>query len=591
MLGNRLVIGLDYGTTYTGVSFCETSDTNVMEERIQIVQDWPSAHTMVGTKEKVPSEIAYLPDGIRWGSLIPPHVSRHMWTKLELDSPKLGEAEKIRRELSAMTVGGSTVRHPVDVVAAFLKEVKDHLLKNLDRQYGPELWRTLPITLVVTVPAVWSDAAKDRTMRAVSQAGFDTSAFPQLKRIVTTTEPEAAAIYTIKSVKGSAQDDALKVGDGFVVCDMGGGTVDLISYRIAEIEPTSVEEASVGTGDQCGGSFVDRGFLTWLETKLGMGDFVKIAGCSAAELSRTSLPPKLGRMMQEFSLTAKSGFSGTEEYYLRLPAPLSGIDDEDRDMCDGEILLKASDIVIMFEFSLRRTLELLKEQLKAAERSGHVKIKYVFMVGGFAESPYMHDQIKSMAGEYSSVQVIRPAYAWSAIVRGAAAKGLESDGRTSVKFRKCRRNYGTMCNVVFRSGYHREADSYICQFSGIKRARSQMNWLIVKGQELSSSAEIHGTMSLCSDFWPGSRRIVHLGLFSADVDKAPTRLNENVHKVAELVIDVSTVPESEFVVHRSPSSAVYHVLSIEVEISVHSALEYSMRINGIKYGSITADYA
>jgi len=35
-------------------------------------------------------------------------------------------------------------------------------------------------------------------------------------------EPEAAALYTLSSF-----DHSFKVGDSFVVCDAGGGTVDL----------------------------------------------------------------------------------------------------------------------------------------------------------------------------------------------------------------------------------------------------------------------------------------------------------------------------------------------------------------------------
>jgi molecular chaperone DnaK (HSP70) len=55
---------------------------------------------------------------------------------------------------------------------------------------------------VVTVPAVWIDVAKARTLEAVDKAGFNTLVFPQLKSILMTTEPEAAAIYTIKSLRG-----------------------------------------------------------------------------------------------------------------------------------------------------------------------------------------------------------------------------------------------------------------------------------------------------------------------------------------------------------------------------------------------------
>lgn len=45
-------------------------------------------------------------------------------------------------------------------------------------------------------------------------------------------EPEAAALYTLHSL-----DFALEEGDAFVVCDAGGGTVDLISYEVEEVHP------------------------------------------------------------------------------------------------------------------------------------------------------------------------------------------------------------------------------------------------------------------------------------------------------------------------------------------------------------------
>jgi hypothetical protein len=263
-----------------------------------------------------------------------------MWTKLELDGPKTGEVARIREEL-AITDANANRDPAKKVIADFLSKVKEHLISNLDCQYGTSLWRNLPITLVVTFPAVWSDSAKDRTLQAVPKAGFNENDLPMLKRIVTITEPEAATIYTMKSLRGTVQEADLQVNDGFVLCDLGGGTADLISYRIASMEPTIVEEATVGTGDQCEGSFVDRSFLFWLEERLGTADFTKITGCPADQVCRTLVTPKLGKMLQEFTVTAKSGFSGEEEYYLRLPAPLSAIEeDERRGICDGEIRMR-----------------------------------------------------------------------------------------------------------------------------------------------------------------------------------------------------------------------------------------------------------
>lgn len=59
------------------------------------------------------------------------------------------------------------------------------------------------------------------------------------------TEPEAAAIYALDTMDPTE----LKVGDTFVLCDAGGGTVDLISYTVAALKPhLRVDEPTYGTG-------------------------------------------------------------------------------------------------------------------------------------------------------------------------------------------------------------------------------------------------------------------------------------------------------------------------------------------------------
>jgi hypothetical protein len=323
------------------VSFCETSNAGPQDHHVEVIHDWPACHTKIGTKEKVPSEVAYLDDGtVKWGSTITPSTKRHMWTKLRLEATQGGEIAKIVQELKSSAEGDG--KQPVDIVADFLAYVRAHLVQNLDNRYGKELWRTLSITLVITVPAVWSDAAKNRTLQAVQQAGLTSSHFPRLENTIITTEPEAAAIYTLKTLRGTAQESKVKVGDGFTVCDLGGGTVDLISYRVAGLDPIVLEEATVGIGDQCGGSVVDRNFLRWLERRLGTSDFISIAGCRSEDVPRTSLSKKAAIMLQDFTLEVKSGFSGVETNVLRLPAPLSALDDDEaRGISDGEITVAA----------------------------------------------------------------------------------------------------------------------------------------------------------------------------------------------------------------------------------------------------------
>lgn len=60
----------------------------------------------------------------------------------------------------------------------------------------------------------------------------------------------------------------IKVGDTFVLCDAGGGTVDLISYRVSALRPLlEIEEASPGSGSLCGSSFLNRIFQKRLYDK------------------------------------------------------------------------------------------------------------------------------------------------------------------------------------------------------------------------------------------------------------------------------------------------------------------------------------
>jgi hypothetical protein len=509
------------------VSYCETSDTGLNENHIEVVNNWPSRHTKIGTKEKVPSEIAYSPDGAQWGSLIPPNVPRHMWTKLQLDRPQTGEAAKVIKE--QQLVAQSLDKQPVDIIADFLEHVKDHLLKTLDEEYRREIWSTLPITLVVTVPAVWSDAAKDRTLQAVRQSGFDSACFPTLEKTVLATEPEAAAIYTIKTLRGTTQDQRLVVDDGFIICDMGGGTVDLISYRVAKLHPTIVEEATVGAGAQCGGSFVDRAFIQWLERRLGADHFLKIAECLSEDIPRTSLTPKLGRMVQDFTLEAKTGFSGNETNFLRLSAPLNAIEEDTaRGISDGEILIKPEDMIEMFQFPIQKTCDLIDGQIEQMQQTDNVKLKYVFMVGGFSESPYVYSKIKEFV-ETKGLKTIRPAYAWSAVVRGAAAKGLEGDGHLPIRNRKCRRHYGTACHIPFISGSHMETDSFVCQYKGHKRAGNQISWHLKKGQDLSTTKLPHASLPMYACFWPHENRTMTVQLCATDIDNAPRRQNHVGH--------------------------------------------------------------
>lgn len=133
-------------------------------------------------------------------------------------------------------------------------------MQTLEKEYGLVSIPSIRVHVVVTVPAIWSDVAIRRTVEALKRAwGTDSKRHPW--RVSTLTEPEAAAIYVLQQMpKHEPPTYEMKEKDCIMVVDAGGGTVDLITYRIHSLTPLRIEEAVPGAGGACGGAFLDERF-------------------------------------------------------------------------------------------------------------------------------------------------------------------------------------------------------------------------------------------------------------------------------------------------------------------------------------------
>ena len=100
----------------------------------------------------------------------------------------------------------------MDAVSDYLTQIYKHTMDTLTRRYGETFMSMTKVQFVLTVPAVWSDSAKNATLQAAERAGMGN--MHDLKLI---SEPEAAAVYTLRAI----QPNHLKIGDNFIVCDAG----------------------------------------------------------------------------------------------------------------------------------------------------------------------------------------------------------------------------------------------------------------------------------------------------------------------------------------------------------------------------------
>ncbi|MGN6105444.1 MAG: Hsp70 family protein [Kofleriaceae bacterium] len=103
--------------------------------------------------------------------------------------------------------------------------------------------------VLVTVPASFDPVARELTVVAAREAGFD--------RITLLEEPQAA-FYAYLAARGDAWRKDLEPGDVVLVCDIGGGTSDFSLIQVADEDGTlALERIAVGDHILLGGDNMD----------------------------------------------------------------------------------------------------------------------------------------------------------------------------------------------------------------------------------------------------------------------------------------------------------------------------------------------
>lgn len=238
-----LVVGIDFGTTYTGVAYAHSltgtrsnlgnpsrsqAKLDEIADKVIVVKQWPGSELF---EDKTPTIIAYRDGRISaWGGR-----AKNLDTASKIKYFKLGLQEGAGAHYSANTTDHSSIsllggflddhnwRHPelpnksaVDYTEEFFRQLKRHVLNDvLPRHLSDELLQNEHISYAITVPAIWTDKAKNLTIQAAERAGIPTNG------LFIVSEPEAAALFCVITCRGVV----FQPGERFVVCDAGGGTV------------------------------------------------------------------------------------------------------------------------------------------------------------------------------------------------------------------------------------------------------------------------------------------------------------------------------------------------------------------------------
>lgn len=244
-------------------------------EDINIISTWPGPGKDVAGTWKTPTRIAYRTEnpelnGNKWGFEVGPKLRSYSWTKLLLD--RHAETGDFDDPALKDLAGTGLMRLPdhrnaQGVCQDFLSEIYTYTVTLLKKQITPETFNVTPMECWITLPAIWSDQAKHATLVAAKAAGFGSR---PMDVISTIAEPEAAAIATLKKYIGPKSLNSVKVrgsgpfrlvlimvidfsqpGENILICDCGGGTVDVTTYTINQTTPRmEFSELCVGVGKE-----------------------------------------------------------------------------------------------------------------------------------------------------------------------------------------------------------------------------------------------------------------------------------------------------------------------------------------------------
>ncbi|XP_052807091.1 heat shock 70 kDa protein 12A-like [Mya arenaria] len=369
----------------------------------------------------------------------------------------------------------------LDVFAAAIQFLKDHLLARLKNRSND--FRPTDIDWVLTVPAIWEDAAKQFMIIAADQAGIPGD------QLTLAYEPEAAAVFCkeIKvdlSTEGNQASELKSFSEGskFMIIDLGGGTADITVHEVQN--DRTLAALAAPSGGPWGGTLVDGQLDKFLIGLFGKDVIDKF--------SEDCKPDKLD-MDRMVEIKKRQIDSSSDKVHIKLPNELFDLyrelnnKDFDKSLLETDFsqtvsktrdrLHVANKIFLdMFKESKEKLINHVEAQLR---RTDLRNVKTIMMVGGFSESEIMQEAIKERFKD-KGYEVIVPEQAGLAVVKGAVIYGHNPD---SICSRKMPFTYGISTAVPFEDNLHARVHRYV-RADGKEMCEDIFKTFTVKGEKV-----------------------------------------------------------------------------------------------------------
>ncbi|KAG2203902.1 hypothetical protein INT47_007485 [Mucor saturninus] len=319
----------------------------------------------------------------------------------------------------------------INAIASYLKALHENILQTMAKKYGKE---DTVFRYCLTVPTIWSDKTKKSMRDAAVLAGIiKTHDHPC--RLMLVNEPEAAAMFYTKDPYFVEKFPKKKIIRA-LVCDAGGGTVDMATYEMIKDNTGndySINEKTPGSGGICGASFLDDNFRVLIKKK-------------CYDLDIRVSDHGMEQMVNQFAVDIKDRFLATDSKNIEIFIPPGDkLDIYPRlEVTPNELSAQ------VFEPVTEKVLELIRNQHKLSNPApinpdNPEALDVIILTGGLGQSKYLQKKVQDY---YKDIIVYSPFMYDQSVVRGAVAIALNPN---IITHRITRRSYGIEVLLPFNS--------------------------------------------------------------------------------------------------------------------------------------------
>ncbi|KAI0378679.1 hypothetical protein F5Y04DRAFT_290850 [Hypomontagnella monticulosa] len=588
-----ILVAIDLGTTYTGVAWARPQRNQALQSPIQTIHNWPGSSTK--NEQKVHTCLVYNDDGSlsSWGyqceddDLV--EKQKQEFFKIFLDEQTLVDAHR-----EGIGQAPASVQDAQKLISDFLREIYAHVKSTVELHtgIGHVGWQALTVEFIFSVPTTWrNQEIINAFKKCIRDAGFGVEGQCHTAT-VELTESEAAAVGTIKN-----STVAFQTGDIFLTVDAGGGTTDLALMQVVQArEPfPSLAQLNQVDGIGIGSTLIDQAFVSMVNSRLSQ----------FPDLAQTLPPDCAERLVKsERYRTTKHKFGErvyqSNCYKLNLDGVPFNLNHSGAKIELGRIVISWEEMQSLFDPHIQSIMEKIHEQLNWMQNKGfHQPVNYMILSGGLGSSKYVRDRIdhEMMTSSHpyaQRVKVLQAPDPQLVVVKGLLLdrlQKLDSGIAPVIVSRVARASYGVVCKTKYNPAIHFDEEIKTDQYDGEQYAMGQIDWIIKKGDPVSTNVPITTNYTKKVDPKDPNRTWDSIVMIS-DLDREllPHKVSqEGAKQLCVVKSDLTGVSHSEMTMKRKSKRLLFHgkkfyICSFEVRAIIAPAeLRFELWFAGQKF--------